>query len=163
MNNIELRPATMSDAETLFKWRNDPLTRKMSTNSEEVYWHIHLDWLQKSLRNPNRQIWIAWHKGCTLSYPVGTCRWDYDSETDYYELSWTVCPLSRGQKIGKIIVDIMVHKFLQDKNIKAEIKENNHASFRIASYVGMEMHTQVKNIVHFRKRKTRMKNDLPRM
>ena len=56
---VRLRPATIEDAQRLFEWRNDPQTRAQSLQQQPVAWESHLAWLQASLRNPNRQLYIA--------------------------------------------------------------------------------------------------------
>ena len=149
-NNIKLRPATMSDAEFLFKLRNDPETRKASRDSEKIIWKDHLEWLHKSLINPNRQIWIAWDEGITMSFPVGTCRSDYEKKDNCYEISWAVAYGARNQGVGKDMVKILAWRLqLENKNLRAEIKLDNTASIKIAEFVGMKFHHKVGSILHY--------------
>ena len=93
---VRLRPATLEDAERLFQWRNDSLTRAQSLQQQPVEWQAHLQWLQASLQNPDRQLYIAESAalaGQEQSLILGTVRADRtDGE---YELSWTVAPEQR--------------------------------------------------------------------
>lgn len=85
---MRLRPATMDDAERLFRWRNDPVTRAASVNRDPVAWADHLAWLEASLADPLRDILIA-----EDGVPVGTLRLDRDIRT---EVSITLAPAARG-------------------------------------------------------------------
>lgn len=122
---MNLRPVTMDDAETLFAWRNDPLTREMSISTDEVSWADHLQWLLGSLENPSRKLFIAEQRGT----PVGTIRIDND-----HELSWTVAPEYRGRKFGKR----MVASVAKPGHI-ARIKRTNIGSQHIAGWCGFTL------------------------
>ena len=50
INAINLRPVTMADAQILYKWRNDPQTRTVSHNQDEIDFDTHLKWLDKKLK-----------------------------------------------------------------------------------------------------------------
>lgn len=128
-DGVQLRPATMSDARFLFECRNDPLTRTQSRSTRRVSWKSHLTWLQSTLSNPKRRLWIA-SDGDTL---VGTVRQDHDD--DKCELSWTVSPGSRRHGYGKQMVRIIASA--EQKALHAEIKPDNEPSKRIAEYCGL--------------------------
>src|SRR5437879_8578358 len=97
-----LRGANELDAERLFDWRNDPLTRANSLNTDLVTWADHTRWLSASLTRPDRDLLIAERDGQAL----GTVRIDYLA--DSRELSWTVAPECRQQGIGKQMVRLAV-------------------------------------------------------
>jgi RimJ/RimL family protein N-acetyltransferase len=119
-----LRPATLDDAEMLFAWRNDPLTREASVNTDVVTWKGHLAWLRASLENPKRRLLVA-----ETENPVGTVRIDYGDET---EISWTVAPGARGKGIGTE----KVKGALPEGPLIACIKRANIASQQIAKAAG---------------------------
>lgn len=118
---MKLRPATIEDAQILFDWRNDPLTRESSISTDPVAWDDHVRWLEASLSNPNRELLVAEIDGV----PVGTVRLD-----DGVELSWTVAPSQRGKGIGKQMVSLV------ERGSIARIKRSNVASQRIAGAAG---------------------------
>jgi len=126
---ITLRPATMADAAMLLAWRNDSETRESSHNTGEVALANHLRWLEAVLANRARTLWVAELAG----KPVGTVRVDTDSAG--HELSWTVAPEARGAGIGKRMVAIAAERV--PGPLRAEVKEGNRASARIAEAAGL--------------------------
>jgi RimJ/RimL family protein N-acetyltransferase len=125
---IDLRPATMVDARTLFAFRNDPDTRANSVNTAPVPWDDHLAWLEASLANPDRDLLVAEMDGA----PVGTVRIDRGEET---EISWTVAPDYRGKGVGKRMVALAC----PHGPLVAKIKPTNPASQGIAAHAGFHM------------------------
>lgn len=72
-----LRPATIDDAQILFDWTNDPVTRAGSFSTKPVQWDEHLGWLTKVLENANRHLYIV--MGNTIfGMPVGMLRLDIE-------------------------------------------------------------------------------------
>jgi len=128
---MELRLATMDDAILLLAWRNEPATRANSHKSEVVGPNEHIAWLEATLANHHRQLYIAE----VDERPIGTIRADYDGES--CELSWTVAPESRGRGFGKLMVCELAKKI--ECAVRAEIKEDNLASVKIAEAAGMHL------------------------
>ena len=138
MGEVRLRPATIADAELLFVWRNDPQTRAQSLQQLPVAWESHLTWLQASLRNPNRQLYIA--EGIVQDASgqpliLGTVRADKLDEE--YELSWTVAPEQRGKGWGKKMVAALIAALPAGVTYQAVVLNTNPASERIAAGLGM--------------------------
>lgn len=127
-----LRPATMLDSQTLFEWRNDPLTRANSFNSAEVALKDHLAWLEKSISNPNRLLLIAKENGIS----VGTARLDRGENES--EVSWTIAPSHRGKGIGKRMIKTLIAS-LSGEKLVAKIKPTNSASRKIAIDAGFQL------------------------
>jgi len=139
MGEVRLRPATIADAELLFAWRNDPLTRAQSIHTEPVAWESHLAWLQSSLQNPDRQLYIAESatNGAVQSIALGTVRADRtDGE---YELSWTVAPEQRGKGWGRQMVAALIECLPAGASYKAVVLLTNPASHRIAVALAMQV------------------------
>ncbi len=140
---IKLRPVTLQDADLLLAWRNDPETRGASHNSESVRTDEHLAWLENTLNNERRKLFIAEEDGS----PVGTVRADFvDGE---HELSWTVAPSARGRGVAKRMVSLLAGQILTP--IRAEVKPGNKASARIAEYAGLKFAEEVDGVLHFRR------------
>ncbi len=76
---IELRKAEMKDKELLFAWKNDKETMKNSLSGRGVTKEEHETWLENTLKNPNRLLYIAEME----KVPIGQLRLDisFMSET----------------------------------------------------------------------------------
>ncbi len=137
MGEVRLRPATIADAELLFTWRNDPLTRAQSIRTEPIEWESHLAWLAASLQNPDRQLFIAEQtaQGKQATVLLGTVRADKIDEN--YELSWTVAPEQRGKGWGKKMVAALIAALPAGVTYQAVVLNTNPASERIAAGLGM--------------------------
>ncbi|MHB1472268.1 MAG: GNAT family N-acetyltransferase [Dermatophilaceae bacterium] len=96
---LTARPAGMQDARALWEWRNDPVTRASSRNSDLVPWVEHLAWLETSLTRDDRMLLVVEDPVSTAG-PVGTVRWDLDREGEW-EVSITVAPDRRGQSLAR--------------------------------------------------------------
>ncbi|WP_422924754.1 GNAT family N-acetyltransferase [Singulisphaera sp. PoT] len=142
MGDIGFRNATLTDAELLFAWRNDPETREHSHNTGLLEFEKHVAWLEATLANPRRDLRIAEWKGI----PVGTVR--IDLLDDGCELSWTVAPESRGKGIGKQMIKSAVEGL--SGAVFAEIKAGNIASSRMAEYAGMELISEKDGVLTYR-------------
>jgi RimJ/RimL family protein N-acetyltransferase len=138
--------ARAEDAALLLKWRNDPKTRSFSRNSGKITVDEHSRWFSSSLKNPNRQIYLAEIDG----NPVGTVRADFDG--CFYELSWTVAPEARGRNIGKQMVSKLLEKL--NGSVRAKVKKENLASIRIARYVGMSFDREDDGFLVFSKERS---------
>ncbi len=137
---VRLRPATLEDAEQLFQWRNDPLTRAQSLQQQPVEWQTHLQWLQASLQNPDRQLYIAESAalaGQEQSLLLGTVRADKMDED--YELSWTVAPEQRGKGWGRQMVAALIDRLPSGATFTAVVLLTNPASHRIAVALAMQV------------------------
>ena len=139
MGEIRLRQATIADAELLFAWRNDPLTRQQSIHTEPVVWESHLAWLETGLQNPDRWLFIAEQAVPAMQAPVvlGTVRADKLAEV--YELSWTVAPEQRGKGWGKKMVAALIAVLPDGAAYQAVVLHTNPASERIAAGLGMAL------------------------
>ena len=140
---ITLRPATIEDADILLKWRNDPETRKASHNMAKVQSSDHVSWLSRTLKNPDRRLYVAEENGD----PVGTVRADYADGV--WELSWTVSPRARGRGVAKRMVAILANEISEP--IRAEVKTGNISSARIAEHAGMVFERETDGILHYRR------------
>ena len=153
MGEVRLRPATIADAELLFVWRNDPLTRQQSIHTEPVVWETHLTWLETGLQNPDRWLFIAEQAVPAMQAPVvlGTVRADKLAEV--YELSWTVAPEQRGKGWGKKMVAALIAVLPDGAAYQAVVLHTNPASERIAAGLGMAMQSSTPTQTLFAARK----------
>jgi RimJ/RimL family protein N-acetyltransferase len=142
---ISLRRASIEDTDILYAWRNDESTRAASHDPETIPRPQHDEWLNRSLANPNRQLYIAEEDGVA----VGTVRADFDSRDTTYELSWTVSPQARKRGIGLQMVALLAKQLAGP--IKAQVKRDNRASSRIAEGCGMSLDREENGVLYYRR------------
>jgi RimJ/RimL family protein N-acetyltransferase len=123
---LTIRPVTYEDAQTLFEWRNDPLTRAMSRNANEIGWDSHVSWLEQRLERENPDIFICEIDGSA----VGTFNFDDD------EISYTTAPSHRGKGVATKMLIAAREQF----GVKtASIHRWNAASIVAATKAGMRV------------------------
>jgi RimJ/RimL family protein N-acetyltransferase len=128
---VELRRATADDAEMLWLWRNDPMTRAQSRNSEPIVWIDHVRWLTDALGDPGRRIFVAEQHGT----PVGTIRFDRLAGEDADEVSMAVAPGQRGAGIGGAMLKAACAE-THAHVIRASVRADNQASRRLFESCG---------------------------
>lgn len=138
---MTLRPATRNDWQLLLDWRNDKETRHNSHHTDVITPDAHRAWLVSVIESDTRHLYILEDNGV----PVATGRADYEGTC--YELSWTVSPQHRGKGYAKELVKQMA---ALHRPVRAEIKEGNTASVKIAEGIGLRLDKTVKG-VHFYK------------
>ncbi|WP_144223207.1 GNAT family N-acetyltransferase [Mesorhizobium amorphae] len=120
---MKLRPASIDDAQLLFDWRNEPLTRAMSVNTEPVAWDDHVKWLSTRLARPEPGLYICEDDGI----PCGMVRIDND------EISYTVDTGFRGKGLATKMLILARHQF---GSKRAKVKRSNEASAKAATKAG---------------------------
>ena len=56
---VTLRDVTYADAERIWRWRNDPETRRKSFDSREISLDEHQQWFEATMQRQDRQLYIA--------------------------------------------------------------------------------------------------------
>ncbi len=69
---LNLRPATMDDAPTVFGWRNDRSIIRLGTQDRAVGWDEHQAWFRETIAEVHRRMFIITLDGA----PVGQVRFD---------------------------------------------------------------------------------------
>lgn len=140
---LHLRPATAADAALLLAWRNDEGTRSASHTTRAIEPGEHARWLDATLRNPDRRLFIAQEHG----EAVGSARADRDADGACHELSWTVAPAARGRGVGVRMVRLLMAEV--SGPVRAEVKPGNPASVRIAEAAGLRFDEERGGVLHF--------------
>jgi RimJ/RimL family protein N-acetyltransferase len=129
---MNLRPATIHDAQLLYDWRNDEETKAQSFNGGYIGWESHLTWFNIRLDDPNCLLYVGEEEG----EPIGYIRAD-DWGEGSVELSYVIAPKHRGHRHGKRMVIAFVEKHLPHKRLVLRIKQGNTASEKIARALGL--------------------------
>lgn len=135
------RYATMEDSDLLLAWRNDPVTRMNSLNTNIITKEEHEKWLDNVIKDDYRYLCIV-SKDDTI---IGTVRFDLLPGTGRAAtLSWTIAPEHRKQGIGKALLKDVFYDNPFDAYF-AEIKESNIASIKIAEKNRMRFYRTLNN------------------
>lgn len=128
-NKITFRPATQKDSKFLFELRNDPSVRKKSATTHEIKWEEHDAWLTKSLKMPDRHLFII----KLGEKEIGQIRFDKETDSNTAEVSIALYSEHRGKGIGSQVLkegcNFAFTKFKYD-TLSARIKKENTASIK---------------------------------
>ena len=148
-NKIKIRLATISDSKSLFDWRSDEISRAMFFNESSPSIEEHNIWLEKSLSNVDRTLYI----GELGDEKIGMCRFDFKQSERLADVSINVSPTSRGRGLGKKLLFESVECYLEKNkhNLLAKVKPNNLASLKIFDSVGFESFASNEDEISLRK------------
>ena len=134
---VSVRPATLSDAAQLFRWRNDPSVRSVSRSTAELQWEGHVAWLERALVRKDVVLLMAEADG----HAAGTVRFDAHGPDDW-EVSITLAPAVRGRGIAGSVLRAAEDRFRLDHpkaTLHAVMRASNEPSHRLflgAGYAG---------------------------
>lgn len=144
-----MRDATIADADALLSWRNDPLTRQMSLQTDEIPRDAHMRWLERSLAAPDRILLIGEDSGTGVA--VGMCRFDLDGRRRA-EVSIGVAPAQRGRGMGTALLAAGIAAFQTARpdidTLTAVIRSTNAASIRLFEAAGFRRVAEDATLLH---------------
>ena len=139
---MQLRPATLDDADFLLRLRNDAGTRAQSLHEEVVDAAHHHTYLTSHIDAENVHLYIALDDDVA----IGTCRGEtHNGET---ELSWTIAPEQRGLGYGGQMLTALLA--VTPGPVTAVIKDGNLASRRMVEHVGFTLVTNLDGLCTYR-------------
>ncbi len=144
MASFILRPATLEDAEFLFRLRTDPTVIEASNGKAPFDLAAHLHWFAKTLDHPARMLFIVESEGI----PIGQCQLDGDSHSA--EVSIALTRESRGHGIGTEVLRELARRAEAEgiRWLEAVIKESNAASRKAFLKAGYSVEEITDGIVH---------------
>lgn len=122
---VTLRPAIAEDRLALWKWRNDPETRRASFNQAEISLEEHSRWLEESLARSDRRIYIVQADGVD----AGAMRLDLAAGEATVNIN--LAPEWRGRGIGSRALRALCREAfgpLGLRRLTARVKVDNAAS-----------------------------------
>jgi UDP-2,4-diacetamido-2,4,6-trideoxy-beta-L-altropyranose hydrolase len=133
---IDLRPATLDDADLLLRWQADPNTRRFARNSAVPDPATHRAWVHARLGDPACLLNIVLSDGA----PAGALRLDHvptADQLDRWEVSIYVDPARYRRGLAKAAL-ALARRLLPEALLVAEVLPGNaasHALFTAAGYV----------------------------
>lgn len=130
---VTLRPALPADRLALWRWRNDPETRRASFNQAEVPLEDHTRWFDESLARPDRRIYIVLADGAD----AGMVRLDLTGGEATVNVN--LAPERRGQGIGTRALRALCREAFEPlglERLAAWVKADNVAARRAFERAG---------------------------
>jgi RimJ/RimL family protein N-acetyltransferase len=136
-SRMMIRRANLTDALDVFAWRNDPVTRQMFVNGDEVSLADHLAWYNAVIESKGNILYI----GIIGQVKIGVCRFDYDSKRKSSEVSINLNPSVRGKGLSFELLSECMNNYCQSNKLilTAKIKTYNEASLSIFIKKGFEV------------------------
>jgi spore coat polysaccharide biosynthesis predicted glycosyltransferase SpsG/RimJ/RimL family protein N-acetyltransferase len=134
---LTLREATGADAETVWHWANDPVTRQASFHNGPIPWESHLAWFAGKLSDPTGVFWIAEDGG----QAVGQVRFACEGGTA--TISVSLAPAARGKGWGPALISRASQRLLASRHVTtivALIRQDNERSRRAFDLAGYRLH-----------------------
>ena len=123
----------MADAELLWRWANDPETRRNAFNNAPIVYADHVAWLTDRLASPETRIWVF----TDGDEPVGQVRFDLAGEVAEIDIS--VAPERRGRGYGTAMLNEAVRRLRTEADRvrpRATVLEHNLSSLRLFKACG---------------------------
>ena len=126
---MKITKASNNDSLDIFQWRNDPLTRRNSINTNPVSLKDHNQWFNEVLNSKNTELLI----GIENSMKVGVCRFSLNNLSNSVEVSINLNPLMRGKRISKKLLEESINYYLKTNKVMltATIRIDNIPSIKI--------------------------------
>ncbi len=143
-NTVTVRPAGPEDAAMMHRWRNDPATRSVSRNTQEIAWADHLAWTLAMLADPERSLLV----GMVGKVAIGVIRFDRLSN-GRAEVSLYLDPTLHGFGLGRAMLLAGEAVAVPGLDILAEVLDGNAGSARLfesAGYRYIEANHWIKSV-----------------
>lgn len=125
---LKIRIADIYDSEDIWKWRNDPHTRKMFANTENISWERHNKWFNLVSNSKEHIILIAHNE----EMKIGMIRFDINN-TNSAEVSLNFNPDARGKGFGSMALNKSI-EFIINKNINTittRVRKENTIALKV--------------------------------
>ncbi len=128
---IALRLAEPEDAMLMYEWQTAPETRRYARRPAIPTLEDHLDWYEKTLRDPARLLTLICHDG----EASGILRFDQLDERPSFEISIAIAPARHGTGIGAAALKLG-QGMMPGARLVAEVDPANIASRRLFQSAG---------------------------
>jgi UDP-2,4-diacetamido-2,4,6-trideoxy-beta-L-altropyranose hydrolase len=145
-DTIRLRLVEPRDCKLLWKWRNDPITRKYSFSTKYIPYENHREWFKASLKNKNRCILIALQN----NIEIGEVRFDINPVNRNAEINICIDTKYRCKGLGKrTLKEACKYAFknLKINSIISKIKKENKSSIKIFTHAGFVLCGENNNVI----------------
>lgn len=157
-DTLELRAATSQDSRDLWRWRNHPLVRKWTFNSDTIPFSHHARWFRKKLADAGSKIYIG---QMPVLGKIGQVRFDRGGlKTALININLN--PRYMGRGLGSRLISAATRAYLAEQSeaarVKAEVLSTNAASRKAFLRAGFQFkrtalahNTQIHEFIYTRK------------
>jgi RimJ/RimL family protein N-acetyltransferase len=124
---LVVRTAVWTDSDRLLRWRNDPVTRRSSFQTDAVDEASHRAWFARRLKDPDCRLLIAEVAGV----PVGQVRLDREGERATINIGIAPEARGRGHASAALADATRLAWQLGLTHLDAHVKTDNEASLRL--------------------------------
>ena len=144
---IRIRNVKISDSIDILNWRNDPLTRSMSINSDIISLNNHNEWFERVINNSYNVSYI----GILEKSKIGVCHFHLNSDEKIFEVSINLNPSMRGKGLGFQFLTKSIAQFskLHRGRILARVKNFNISSLKLFNACGFKVVNSSNSITQF--------------
>lgn len=131
---LVVRRALATDAERLFRWANDPVTRAASFQTSTIAWPDHLRWFDRKRADARTRLYV----GESPRGPIGQVRFDLH-EDGSATIGVGLAHEHRGQGLAAPLLTTALEEMRATTavgDVVAEIKPDNQASLRSFARAG---------------------------
>jgi UDP-2,4-diacetamido-2,4,6-trideoxy-beta-L-altropyranose hydrolase len=158
--DLSLRPATLDDEQRLLDWSNEHDTRLHAFDPRPITAETHAAWLRARLAQANTCVLLVAQAGNGV--PMGTIRFERETETENWWLSYSLDPAFRRWGLARVLVEQGVKRMARHTGstgcIKALVKPDNPASLKTFAallfsetrmeHLGENVHCFQQSLVH---------------
>jgi UDP-2,4-diacetamido-2,4,6-trideoxy-beta-L-altropyranose hydrolase len=146
---FRIRAAASGDRSLVWKWRNDPVTRANSRNSNILSRDDHDAWYAETMVSSDHLMLI----GVVENEPFGVARFDRTAGSEF-EVSINLASHRRGAGLGRRLLSCACAVFeqrVEHANLFAEIKIGNSVSRRLFEACGFNFFEECCGFVTYRR------------
>ena len=140
-----VRAAVWTDCDRLLRWRNDPITRRFSFQTDEVDVATHRAWFARRLGDPDSDLLIAEVAGVA----VGQVRLDREGPRAAVSIGIAPEARGRGRASAALAAAVRLSRQLGLTHLDAHVKVGNEASLRLFHSAGFAERARTDEAVSF--------------
>ena len=151
---LKIREVCEDDCFSIFEWRNDKHSQKMSFNSDYINYEEHFKWFTSSLKNKKKKHYI----GIINDQKIGYCSFEIDENILKSKVSINLNPTYRGKGFGKKFLEKSMDEYLalNEFDLIAYLKLENLVSKKVFESVGFEFKSLNEEILILQKKITKL-------
>ena len=130
-SQFSLAQMTIEDVNTLYSWQVQPTTRKYARHSEIPSYINHVNWLENSLKDHNRNMWVVMVNDIKTGYVR------LDGLGDKQEVSILISEEFRGIGLAEFAIKEAINR-RKHKQVLAYIETENIASIALFNRCGFQ-------------------------